>query len=146
MQLNKIDDPRDALSKARRDELRRYGKSNGIEFPVDMPAILMRDMLRNRGLTRINIPPRPLGAQNEGAPSAGIEQPKNGIEADALADLARQWQQGQPVQTAAEPVRSTGINELRAECKRLGIKLSRRDNMDSMRAKIEAGRNGENAA
>jgi hypothetical protein len=135
MQLNRIDDPRDPLSKARRSELVRYARANGVkEIDPDMPALLMRDILRRRGLTRPPIPNRPLGAQvQNGLPAVGTQQ--NGVEADALADLARQYQQQRQPPLAPSTM---GINELRAECKRLGIRLSRRDNMNSMREKIGA--------
>lgn len=139
MQLNRIDDPRDPLSKARRSELVKYARANGIkEIDPDMPALLMRDILRRRGLTRPPIPNRPLGAQvQNGLPAIAAGAQQGGVEADALADLARQYQQQRQPPPPLAPGKS-GINELRAECKRLGIKLSRRDNMNSMREKIEA--------
>jgi len=138
MQLNRIDDPRDPLSKARRDELRRYARKNGIEVHPDMPALLLRDLLRQRGLTRPPIPNRPLGAQvQNGLPALPSGGQQNGVEADAIADLARQYQQQRQPPPPLAPS-TMGINELRAECKRLGIKLERRDNMNSMREKIGA--------
>lgn len=139
MQLNRIDDPRDPLSKARRSELVKYARANGVkEIVPDMPALLMRDILRRRGLTRPPIPNRPLGAQvQNGLPAVAAGTQQSGVEADALADLARQYQQQRQPPAPLAPT-SMGINELRAECKRLGIKLSRRDNMNSMREKIGA--------
>ena len=59
----------------------------------------------------------------------------------------RQWQEQQAQQQAPKPAAPRGaseINTLRAECKRLGIKVERRDNMQTMKAKIEA--HGQNPA
>ena len=134
MILNKIDDPRDALAKARRYELLKFAKANGIsEITESMPAILMRKILRGRGLTRIAIPPRTLGQMNqarsaEAAPSSGDQVP----EIDADADLARQF--GQPA--APKPAGDMSINELRAAVKAKGLKIARTDTMESLRAKL----------
>lgn len=157
MQLNRIDDPRDSLSKARRSELIAYARANGVkEIDPNMPAILMREILRGKGLTRIKIPNRPLGAI--GQTGALPDHPlTSGVEADATADLARQWaQQSAPAPAAPaaapatsardKPLADMGINELRKVCQDLGIKLGRTDNMKSMREHIEAHRNGQNAA
>lgn len=118
--LKSIEDPRDSLDKARRVELVPFAKTHGLNVDENTPAILIRHMLRQKGVHRIAIPERVLGGQAPGNDRAN--------DIDAVADLARQYQN------------SSDINSLRAECKRLGIKLSRRDTMDSMRAKI----NGEN--
>lgn len=147
MQLNRIDDPRDPLSKATRGELRRFAKSighynfvySGMNWTAESaPATITRAFLRSIGQTRIKIPNRPLGSQvQNGLPATPAMASQNGVEADALADLARQYQQQRQPPAPLAPT-AMGINELRAECKRLGIKLSRRDNMNSMREKIEA--------
>ena len=68
---------------------------------------------------------------------------ENAINADD--DLMRQWMaqhqtvsEDQPTNSPADrkPVEKMGINELRAECKSRGIKLSRRDNMKSLKDKL----------
>lgn len=137
MILNKIDDPRDALSRARRMELFRFAQAQGISDIVqEMPASLMRRMLRARGLTNIRIPPRMLGAQNASGSSqqAGPDHKVNEIDADD--DLARQFQEQQKAKQAAPAAGKMSMNELRAECKARGIKMDRRDNMETLRAKL----------
>jgi hypothetical protein len=154
MILNKLEDPRTDLDKARRRELYDFAVANGVkEITSETPAIIARHILRSRGLTRIKIPPRPLGAQNQ--PGTGLKyqdrmqspggpQP-NGIEADMVADLQRQFEQQQRAprpqsQPDDKPLAKWSINELGAEMKRLGIHRDRRDNMKTMREKIEAHR------
>jgi hypothetical protein len=153
MILNKLEDPRSDLDKARRRELHDFAKANGVkEITSETPAILARHILRSRGLTRIKIPPRPLGAINQ--PGTGLKYqnhlqapggpPQNGIEADMIADLQRQFSQQASAPVAdgeAKPLAKWSINELGAEMKRLKIHRDRRDNMQSMRTKIEAHRN-----
>lgn len=136
--LTRMEDPRDSLDRARLSELVRYARANGLTgISSDMPAILIRRQLRDRGLTRINIPPRTLG-HTEAAPIVETPPAAGGSIVDAEADLARQFEQQPKAKTTAQ----MSINELRAECHRLGIKLSRRDNMITMRAKID----GQNAS
>jgi hypothetical protein len=158
--LHKIDDPRDNLERAKRPELARYAKAsgiseftfNGMTFKVDeAPAIVTRQFLRARGLTNIRVPHRPLGAQNA-VPASATPQPSNAVAVDAAADLARQFQTqtlhpapSQPAQAAppARPKRlverpRSEINLLRDECKAKGIKMERRDNLATLKAKIEA--------
>ncbi len=132
--LKRIDDPRDALERARRPELVRFAKLNGIsEINKEMPAILMRKILRDRNLTGIAVPRRTLGApENTNQPIApAVNAAAN--EVDATEDLARQFAAAPPRKTPAQ----MSINELGAEMKRLGIKRDRRDNMTTLRAKIE---------
>lgn len=145
--LHRIDDPRDALAKATRGELVKFAKANGLYPEVvngDMPAILIRKRLRERGLTRIKIPDRPLGqpvrpvAMGDGG---AVETP-NAVEADAEADLERQWAQ-QAVKPAEKPaITVPTMKDLRAACKARGIKVERTDNMESLRAKLH----GQDAA
>jgi hypothetical protein len=158
MILNKIEDRRDSLDKARRRELHDFAVANGVkEITSDTPAILARHILRQRGLTRIVTPPRPLGARNQ--PGTGLkyqnhmqtpggQQPPQGVEADMIADLARQFAtQARPPAvdpSGDKPLAKWSINELGAEMKRLNIHRDRRDNMKTMREKIEAHR-GQNA-
>ena len=134
MILNKIEDPRDALAKAHRYELYKFAQHSGVnEITHDMPASIMRKILRGRGFTRINIPARPLGAQNQGA---GMEPGAKGVEVNADDDLMRQWlQQKKPVAKSPDEM---GLSELRKECTRLNIKMIRGDNTLSLREKIKA--------
>ncbi len=163
-QLKSIDDPRDNLEKAHRPELVRFARANGLtHITEDMPAILIRHELRTRRLTNIRIPPRPLGAQqNHPDALAASPQPQNVVEVNAAADLARQYEQQLANQREPEPESiqrarppkypnrlkprpPQEINQLRDECKRLGIKMERRDGKAQLKAKIEAHR-GQNAA
>lgn len=130
-------DPRDRLSKARRSELLRYATANGVSFDESMPADLMRAQLRTKGLVRPDIAARVLGAPKEGL-GKGVEQAQGANEVNATEDLMRQYQAQNGQKPAGKPVADMSINELRAEAKRLDIKVERRDNMLSLREKIEA--------
>lgn len=148
MILNKIDDPRDPLAKATRHELQAFAKSighfdfnfNGVQCRADLaPANITRAYLRSIGKTNIRTNAPPLGASARAPETTATNVPQ--VSADA--DLARQFAS----QMEPEPEqRPKTIGELRSECKRLGIKLDRRDNMNTMREKIEAATNGKNAA
>jgi len=145
MYLNKIDDPRDPLQRARQADILKFARERNIkEISHDMPAMLARPIIRSKGLNgqfaawaRANVQFAPLGQPS--GPAVTSDQ-ANAV--DAEADMARQFAQ----QKAEPSLDGMGINELRKECQRLQIKLGRRDNMDSMRSKIEAERNGQNAA
>jgi hypothetical protein len=150
-------DPRSNLHKATRYEVYRFAKANNVaEITSEgMPKKLMISILRSRGITNIQIPARKLGALNfpQGRPGGGAAAappaPDGDVEVDEDADLARQWasQQAAPVVAAPAQVPAVdppakapahmSINELGAEMKRLGIHRERRDNMITMRAKIE---------
>ena len=132
MFLNKIEDPRDNLEKARRPELIEFAKVNGIaeltiagiRASVDHPAvgaILLREALRARGLTQIPSPNRKLGAQNQpnvrpmyqnglavprAAPRQQPDQPTI-AQVNATADLARQFltEQAIPLPQPIKPAR-----------------------------------------
>lgn len=158
MILNKIDDPRDNLEKAHRMELVKFARAHGLNhISEQMPAILIRQELRSRNLTNIRIPPRPLGAQSHPPAMADAAQPQNVVQVNAAADLARQYASQLPQQASPPPPpKQNGrfkrlverpkseINQLRDQCKALGIKMGRRDNMAILKAKIEA--HGQNPA
>jgi hypothetical protein len=91
LQLKAINDPRDALEKARRYELYQWARANGVtEIVETMPAILMRKILRARGLARIEIPKRTLGAPEQAAPPVTSD-----TAIDATSDLEQQWKREQ---------------------------------------------------
>jgi hypothetical protein len=154
MFLKKIDDPRDNLAKARRWELQQFAEANRVsEVKPDMPATLMRNILRSKGLTQIPVPDRPLGNTNQPHPrpmyqnGLAVANPKarprpeqpQGVEIDAEADLARQYQTKKPARPPRLVERpKSEINKLRDECKALGIKMGRRDAKPDLKAKIEA--------
>ncbi len=163
MFLNKIDDPRDNLEKARRMELAEFAAVHRVtEITQDMPAILMRKILRSKGLTQIPAPSRPLGNQNQPhvrpmyknglavpqAPARALDQPKV-VESDATDDLARQYR-SQPARPPKYPRRlverpKSKINQMRDYCKEHGIKMDRRDRMPDLERKIEAHKSGQDA-
>lgn len=142
--LKRIDDPRDALDKARHIELVAFVRANGIlDITPDMPAILIRRRLRAKGIRRIPIPERPLGVVTG---QTITDTAPTGIESDAADDLERQFKATPKPVAQDKKLSQMSINELRAHGKKLGIKWSRRDNMITMREKIEAQQSGENAS
>jgi hypothetical protein len=131
----RIEDPRDSLEKARRAELERFAKANGVkEINGDMPAILMRAILRQKGLTRISIPPRTLGQYqpNPGEMPSAPAVAQGGGSVDAVADLARQFAQ----QQAQPEAKEMSFTEIRSELKRRGIKFGRSDKFADLKAKL----------
>lgn len=145
-------DPRDNLDKARRRELVEFAQANGLtDIDENMPADGydgIRHLLRSKGITRIIIPPRKLGAQasertfplkpHKPAANSRVEtDPKVKIDADELRSF-RAWQAQQKKNkiAAEKPVGDMSIGELRQACKAKGIKLARTDNIASLRAKL----------
>lgn len=113
LQLHRIQDPRDSLERARRSELVEFAKKKGIsEIVPEMPAILMRKILRSRGMTDIRIEPRQLGEMTRTKINAKVStakpakdrtgEPQKIVEVDAEADLLRQWKVEQTTPAASE--------------------------------------------
>ena len=113
----------------------------------------MERELRTRGLTNIRPAVRFMGAPTgeyfgpDGS-SLTVDPPKV-REVDADADMIRQMKEQAakndwPVESTFEhrrssqvmPIADMTMGELRAECKRLGIKMVRTDNMLSLRGKL----------
>lgn len=151
--LKSIDDPRDALSKARRSELAKFAHANGIkefEFsgvrfkPEDAPAEITRTYLRSQGLTRIKVPPRILGQPNQPHANAVVTaaaQPAKSVEVSAAADLARQFQGQQGGALLDEkPVEKMSFSELHKECSERGVKRPRGAGADKLRELLRAAR------
>lgn len=149
MILNKIEDPRDNLSKATRYQVWKFAKANGIDFPEGTPADIVRAELRRRGLRNIAVNRPELGAQNSGEAGAAVVPPSNGKEVDALADITAQWERDRQRDLASgktkRPDRGNQMTELRLKARELHIKVDRRDNVKTLRAKIEA-KSGKDAA
>lgn len=154
-----VDDPRDNYEKLRRIELVRHGVEHGVDVNENMPAMLIRHRLR-----AANIPPpavvpyRPLGidrGQDTSPNSHRLSMPMAAppppnapaVSVDAIADLERQFAnpaplppyEGDPKPTSVPviPLIPTNIVDLRRECKRLGIKMDRRDRMPDLIRKIK---------
>jgi hypothetical protein len=105
MQLHSIQDPRDNLEKARRMELLRFAQENGVTEIVEaMPAIVMRQILRAKRLTRISIPNRTLGS----APVPEPQVSSSSVSVDAAADLAQQWKREAEAPPPAPPRKRRG--------------------------------------
>jgi hypothetical protein len=135
-----IDDPRDNLSRATRHEIIQFAKKRGVtEIDPEMPAILMRDILRQKNITDIQVGHRPLGSPGGTRPVATQAQEQNIRTVDATSELARQWKaQQKPVKKYNEFI------ELKMKAKKLGIKLSRTDRLPDLKEKLE--KHGKNAA
>lgn len=156
---SKFEDPRDALEACRKTDLLRYARENGVkEVTEQMPAILIRRVLRRKGLTRPNYRrhilgfPEPRG--DEPAEPLVPDVGATGVQSDAEDDLMRQYMAQQPANDPSEereaeaaPVQpkkeaNPGFKELtrlRMACKARGIKMTRKDNAESLRAKLGIG-------
>ena len=146
MQLTKIIDPRDNLGRATRDELWDFAKANGVSFDQRTATKQYMEVeLRTRGLTNIRPAVRFMGAPTGeyfGHDGTSLEPPKI-REVDADADMLRQMKE-QAAKPQDWPVESMfrihpsamNMPMLRAECKRLGIKMARTDNINSLREKL----------
>jgi len=104
MQLLTIQDPRDNLEKARKNELVDFAHDHRIAG-VDpaMPAILIRKILRSRGHVDITVPVRLLGQTPGARGSSGPSTPENTVEMLADDDLMQQWLRSQGVETPTVP-------------------------------------------
>jgi len=132
MILDRVDDPRDLLGKATRYELARFAKEKGVPgITEETPADVSRKILRSRGLTDIKIPNRQLGSYDNVVPpavtSAGEPASENAI--DAVDLLTAEYEQ-------KKDISQMSMNELRAECRARGVKMERRDNVQSLREKL----------
>lgn len=145
MQLTKIVDPRDNLGRASRDELFDFARANGVAFDQRTATKqYMERELRSRGLSHIRPAVRFMGyPTGEVFPAEGglvvQDQPKV-VEVNADADMVRQMKeqakQEWPVESTFKSVDEMKMGELRAECKRRGIKMERTDNLKSLREKL----------
>lgn len=148
LQLTRIDDPRDPLERARKPELLRFARENGLGHVITdaMPAILMRRELRKANLTRIKLPKRTLGMPDQmrrGTPALQPSIPSplaetNGVEIDAEDDLARQLATAAAMEAASRPktLAEMTYNELRKEAVRRRIPLRRDDTLAMIREKL----------
>lgn len=152
--LLKVEDPRDNLEKAKRPELLAFARRNGVtEITPEMPAILMRKFLRSKNLVNISIPKRVLGQPElrPGALTTATPSPENAVSVDAADDLMRQFKAGASAplpSPSAEPVKLANKrdewNAMRQAAKAKGIKLDRKDNFETVAAKLRA-HDGQNA-
>lgn len=143
MQLNKIDDPRSNLQKARRRTLVEFAHSKGMtDITEQMPAEKIREKLQERGFSQIPARHYPLGhaGRHEVPPIGPRQQPQaapapTGLNASELEEF-RQWQQQRKAPTGS--IDSMNIGDLRKACKAKGIPMVRTDNIKSLREKLKA--------
>jgi hypothetical protein len=163
VQILRTEDRRSNLERARRSELVKFAKENGIsEIIPEMPATLMRKILQSRGLTNIQVAPSRLGdiprknlnqrVQLKSSVRHGIPEP-HGVEVDADVDLMRQWQASQAAKSNdrdnVKPVNADSVSvvehrpfrnpdnptmaELKKEAKRRGLKPPRTMKMPELK-------------
>lgn len=144
--LLKVEDPRDNLEKAKRPELLAFARRNGVaEITHNMPAIIMRKLLRSKNLVNIQIPRRVLGQPEHrpGALTTATPEPENAVSVDAADDLMRQYKSGASAPAPEKPpVKSANKrdewNAMRQAAKAKGIKLDRKDNFETVAEKLRA--------
>jgi hypothetical protein len=169
--LTRIEDPRDNLQKATRDELWDYAKANGVDFDQrTTPRQVMEHVLRSKNLVNVRIPIRVLGRptgayEDEVAPTKQVEEGPKTV--DAMDDLMRQWRErgSQQAEWAAaqaadrkyaeewpagtdtptpRPVLPSEMHmgTLRAELARRGIKFDRKDKKPALLEKLALDKTG----
>jgi hypothetical protein len=146
--LTRIEDPRDNLMKMTRDELYDYGMENGVEFPQgrDTPAFdgtshpvpNMVAILRARGLPGRDKSHRVLGLAQPLFSDPPPSYSNKIIPKAPPPEPSLTWREPEELPT----VDKMTMGQLRKECKILGLKMSRRDNMNTLREKLR----GQNAA
>lgn len=108
--LNNVYDPRDALQKVRRKPLENYMREHfPAMFRPGMPADLMRMILRQNGVSRIDAVTKTIDATVPDKPAEAA--------IDALALLKQDWM---PFNEDMK------IGDLRKACKERGIRIDRR--------------------
>lgn len=138
LHLDKVFDPRDSLEKARRKELENFAKAHNVaDVRPGMPAPLMRDILRQKGLTEIKLPPtRYLGGPNDmqaqGRAIAENRPPDAKVnEIDSLALLKAEYE--------STDYSTMKIGALRTACKARGFKLKNTDKKTDMVRMLNGG-------
>lgn len=154
MRILRTEDPRDALAKARRLEILAFARLNKVnEIRQDMPADIMRAILRRRGMTNIQIPKRVLGQPEFRGERETIDQ-GNGLEVEAVDDLMKQYLRQSP-QIEEQPklkkmmksrhsewknkkVGEMQMNEMRRACLFYNLQMSRKDKKPDLASKLKA--------
>jgi hypothetical protein len=140
--LLRVDDPRDNLEKAKRPELLAFARQHGVtEIKHDMPAIIMRRILRAKRLTDIKIPRRILGQPESRGQAIVTAAPENVVSFDAADDLMRQYQAGAmaapaPSAPSAKPYEQMTRAELAKTCKARNIPMARTDKKEMLMEKL----------
>ena len=147
MQEYKLDDPRDAWSKARRMEVVRHAHALGhTDIVEQMPKDLAVKLLKARGVSPPSIPPRTIASgprsgdtdlnshRYSGPAQPSVEQETVTMSAEDV--LMRDWQAQQ--EQRKEPT----FQELRRMCREKGIPWLRTDTAVQLKAKLR----GEDAS
>ena len=147
LMLQKIQDPRDPLQKARRSELVAFAKRKGIEdIDENMPAELMRKILRGKGINQLDHAPTQVLGSTQDRRGREVPEPtqENTREVSAEADLERQWRehqervkQEQAERMAARGPRDMTIQELRKQVKAHGLKNDRNESRADIIKRLE---------
>jgi hypothetical protein len=154
LERSPVEDKRDPMALGRRPQLISYAREMGqADIDETMPATVIRSLLTQRGLRRgfgawaakNAMHARPLGSIgqaymghtpiNATAPPPQFNQ-DNGQTINADDDMMRQYKAQQERERQQKNIDLMSINQLRDACKRRGIKLARRDNIQSLRAKL----------
>lgn len=150
MQLNKIDDPRDALAKLSRKECEYWARYKGIdEIDPRMSKDLMVRILRKHGVQAKSITERGLGQHRRNTPAyddwlrvvngeSPVVQPETAVEEsrEVTADdiLMAQWEAEKA--RSGIPLNELPITELRKMCKAKGIVMQRTDKKPDLIGKL----------
>ncbi len=148
-------DPRDNLDKAHRRELIEFAQANGLEIDPNMPAddiegkqgTGLRNLLRSKGLTRIVIPHRTIkrrGTERTFPIKTMAAQAAPAVAQQATSDEWAEFQKFKAFQASRtvkveKLVGEMTMGELRTAAKAKGVKIERRDNMETLRAKLNGG-------
>lgn len=140
MRLTRIDDPRDNLDKADRDQLYRFAVARGVKEIDDRiynganAASLMRMILRQKGITDLQVPYHQLGM----APYRPMEEP-SGKPAQTVEEMLREQLkevQSRPPEPKPQAFADMTMGELRRACKVNGIKGLPTDNKAKLLEKL----------
>lgn len=134
--LDKVHDPRDHLERAHRKELENFAKAHNItEIIPGMPAVVMRKILRGKGINDIGVR-RTLGFTHNHVPQAQQEATQT---LDATDALMAEWE---GKKESPMDYTSMHIGKIKKMCKERGIKQSPSDKKIDLIRKL----NGENAS
>lgn len=140
LSLKSIEDPRDLLEKATRKELENYAKENGIkEIKQTMPAVVMRQLLRRRGVFDVGVR-RTLGRPMNAVKQEIDYSQEASVTMSADDALMKQWE----VDDAQDDYSSMHIGKLRKLVKQRGLKQDRKDGKQALIDKLR-GVDGKDA-
>ena len=143
MQIRETWDPRGPWQKMRRQEAINYAKELGIVFDENMPKDIIIKRLIAAGAPPPKLPPRTIGMhanprQDDTSPTSHkYEGPQDQPQRETVTVDAAELAELEWMQAKKTPVAKMSINELRAEAKTRGIKLTRKMTMNDLRALLD---------